>query len=112
MINRNTSHESRVTSHESRVGLGRLVTRDSRLVTLLLLALLALPACGEQGGTATSTPGSKTPAPTSAAGQPTTGATGTTPQANKGTQPPGRDVPLVRIGFAFATSGDNGVYGK
>ena len=81
-------------------------------VLALLVALLALPACGDQGGGPAGTPGSKTTAPTTAAGQPTKGATGTTPQANKGTQPPGRDMPLVRIGFAFTTSGDNGVYGK
>jgi len=75
------------------------------IVSALLSLTLLLSACGPE--TATPTP--------AAGGGATTDATPTTAAgATDATKPPasGGDEELVRIGFAFVTSGDNAVYGK
>lgn len=85
------------------------------IVPLLLVLSALLSACGGTTTEATPTAGGSGAAtgantPATSAGQPTD-----TPASGNAaaTVPPGPDPnKLVRIGFAFATSGDSAVYGK
>lgn len=86
-------------------------TRFSLVSVFVLLATLLLSACGGTTNTPeagpTNTPGG--------AVQPTAAITSTNATkdtGNKPTQPAGQDEKLVRIGFAFALTGDNGANGK